>query len=58
MEWDHYDFGRKNLAAFFDGDDTNFFDSKQRVETVKIGVNYRFNLFGIGKGKAPVVARY
>ena len=28
---------------------------KQRIETVKFGINYRFNW---GKGKAPVVASY
>jgi outer membrane immunogenic protein len=67
VEWNHYDFGTKTLFA---GNATipNFIehepfdslgvsaaiDAKQRLETVKIGVNYRFNLFG----KAPVVARY
>jgi outer membrane immunogenic protein len=52
VEWDHYDFGTKHRSFTFE--DTIEFDAKQRLETVKIGVNYRFNLFG----KAPVVARY
>ncbi len=64
VEWDHYDFGTKNLFSNTECDDgcffseSHFIDTKQRVETLKIGVNYRFNLFGVGKGKAPVVARY
>jgi len=62
VEWNHYDFGHKNLitASFVDDgfSSVSTFDTKQLVETVKIGVNYRFNLFGVGKGKAPVVARY
>jgi outer membrane immunogenic protein len=52
VEWDHYDFGTKT-ATFSD-----FFgssDVKQRIEAVKIGVNWRFNLFGKSPG---VVARY
>ncbi len=70
VEWNHYDFGNNDLiarsATFGDctGVTLNCFtvsdtlNEKQRIETVKIGVNYRFNLFGVGKGKAPVVARY
>jgi outer membrane immunogenic protein len=68
VEWDHYDFGTKNLVSNTDCfitcavfAQTQSIETKQRVETVKIGVNYRFNLFGlggVGKGKAPVVARY
>ncbi len=67
VEWDHYDFGTRTLldvsasvplgGGFF-FNQTDFLQDKQRIETVKIGVNYRFNLFGVGKGKAPVVARY
>jgi outer membrane immunogenic protein len=60
VEWDHYDFGTKSVSftGAFVGDEegcceTARFDAKQRLETVKIGVNYRFNF-----GKAPVVARY
>jgi outer membrane immunogenic protein len=69
IEWDHYDFGNKSRTESFralnlgdlrtTGTDTVRID--QRIETVTIGVNYRFNLFGVGgvgKGKAPVVARY
>jgi outer membrane immunogenic protein len=61
VEWNHYDFGTKTLFTefvSFPNGESFFadFDSKQRIETVKVGVNWRFNLFG--KGKAPVVARY
>jgi len=31
--------------------------SRHRIETVRVGLNYRFN-WGKGKGKAPVVAKY
>lgn len=65
VEWDHYDFGNKNttLAPFDDPNEINFLDVKQRIETVRIGVNYRFgDIFGgaglLGKGKAPIAARY
>jgi len=61
-EWDHYDFGTRN-SCFGCGHSTLLhFDVKQRIETVKIGVNYRFDLglLGVGKGigKSPVTARY
>jgi outer membrane immunogenic protein len=62
LEWDHYDFGTKNLlhASFSECTTctihTADFNVSQRVDTVKIGVNYRFGW--VGKGKAPVVARY
>jgi outer membrane immunogenic protein len=49
VEWDHYDFGRKRLVSntrcFIDCSfvsDEVLMDVKQRVETVKTGVNYRF----------------
>jgi outer membrane immunogenic protein len=71
IEWDHYDFGSKSRAASFiptvggvprpDQTAVVTTDIDQRIDTVTIGVNYRFNLFGVGgvgKGKAPVVARY
>jgi outer membrane immunogenic protein len=69
VEWDHYDFGTKGFArngsaSCGEPDELDelcaisaSLDSKQRIETVKIGVNYRFNLFGIGKG-VGVQARY
>jgi outer membrane immunogenic protein len=64
VEWNHYDFGTKTLFAanrtvsdlFEEGETfaiSSAIDAKQRLETIKIGVNYRFNF-----GKAPVVARY
>jgi outer membrane immunogenic protein len=63
VEWNHYDFGTKTLfgrnGTFIGEEDETFafssaIDAKQRLETIKIGVNYRFNF---GKA-APVVARY
>jgi outer membrane immunogenic protein len=58
-EFNFYDFGTKrahlpstsglNFTRAFD------IDAKQRLEAVRVGVNYRFNW---GKGKAPVVAKY
>ena len=54
-EFNHYDFGTKRIATL-PGSEGGFLnvDARQRIEAVKLGVNYRFNLFG----KAPVVARY
>src|SRR6266516_1127365 len=61
VEWNHYDFGNHDLITtsrtFGEFVVTDTFSEKQRIETVKIGVNYRFNWL-FGKGKAPVVARY
>jgi outer membrane immunogenic protein len=59
VEWDHYDFGTKtsDFCAGTDFDGSCLSDVKQRIETVKVGVNWRFNWL-LGKGKAPVVARY
>lgn len=56
VEYDHYDFGTKNVVTHFGpfAGDFDRFDVKQRIDTVKLGVNYRFNLFG----KGPIVARY
>ena len=56
VEWDHYGFGNKRVDLFEPGSTSTFLhaDVKQTIETVRIGVNYRFNwLFGKG-----VVARY
>ena len=54
VEANYYDFGNGKLLAvdpFSEG--TEYFQSgKQTVETVKIGVNYKFG------GDGPVVARY
>ena len=56
-EFNHYDFGNKRLLSI-GGSHGGFIhlDAKQRIEAVRLGVNYRFNLFG--KAPAPVVARY
>jgi len=51
VEYDHYDFGTRNLASPADaggatfpfiGNRTLFFNVKQTVEVAKVGVNYRF----------------
>jgi outer membrane immunogenic protein len=57
-EFNHYDFGTKKMFHFAStSGSTRSFDlsTTQRVESVRVGVNYRFNF---GKGKAPVVAKY
>ena len=57
-EFNHYDFGTKRIAHLRgSGSAASFLDvtAKQRIEAVRLGVNYRFNW---GKGKAPVVAKY
>ena len=56
VEWDHYDFGTKQVRVF-SATEFDDLDVKQRIETVKVGVNYRFSWF-LGKGKAPIAARY
>ena len=62
IEYNHYDFGTRNLNSIddatganppFRGNQSLRFDVKQTIEIAKVGVNYRFNL-----GKSPVVARY
>jgi outer membrane immunogenic protein len=50
LEYDHYHFGTKTVVDN-QGDDP--FPIKQTVDTVKVGVNYRFDW-----GKSPVVAKY
>ncbi len=55
IEFDHYDFGSRRIDLV---DPTPFGgtfpgDIKQRIETVKFGINYRF-----GVAPAPVTARY
>lgn len=60
-EWDHYDFGSQRVCVS-DGacgtGTTTFFDVKQNIETVRVGVNYRFNIGFLGVGKGPFAARY
>ncbi len=52
VEGNYYDFGNGKVLAIGDIFTTTFASGKQTVETVKIGVNYKFG------GDAPVVARY
>jgi outer membrane immunogenic protein len=56
-EFNHYDFGNKTVARFLSTRSVTTFDAKQRIEAVRVGVNYRFNWL-FGKTPAPVVARY
>jgi len=58
VEWDHYFFGTKDVTFHSNFEETTtLVRIKQDIDTVKVGVNYRFNWL-LGKGKAPVVARY
>ena len=52
VEGNYYDFGNGKRLRMGDIFNTRFSSGKQTVETVKIGVNYKFG------GDAPVVARY
>jgi outer membrane immunogenic protein len=65
VEWDHYDFGTKGttIAPFDDPSEIAHVDISQRIDTVRLGLNYRFDfLFGKAPlapfGKAPIAARY
>jgi outer membrane immunogenic protein len=51
VEYDHYGFGSKTVNFAFPGGFVTSVDFKQDIDTVKIGVNYRF-------GGSPVVAKY
>jgi outer membrane immunogenic protein len=49
VEYNHYDFANKNffngsspVGFFGDGTASNSFDLKSRIETVTVGINYRF----------------
>jgi outer membrane immunogenic protein len=53
IEYNHYDFGTKTVDLTEPSLGTFSSDIKQRVDAVKVGINYRF-----GAGKAPIVARY
>jgi len=68
-EYNHYDFGNKNVFFYNPrpscSDDCFSVNTsvKQDIDVIKFGVNYRFNVSGVGKaplgfGKSPVVARY
>jgi outer membrane immunogenic protein len=61
VEFDYYDFGSKSHGFTFTdfnglGPETFIATIKQQIETLTIGVNYHFNLFG--KAPAPIMARY
>ena len=62
-EFQHYDFKGKGVSSFVTsntgfGPASGTLDvTKERIETVKLGINYRFNWL-FGKAPAPVVARY
>jgi outer membrane immunogenic protein len=52
LEYNHVDFGSKNVTVIGTATGTSFVSSSQTLDIVKAGVNYRFNWGG------PVVARY
>ncbi|THD70668.1 MAG: porin family protein [Bradyrhizobium sp.] len=52
VEGNYYNFGNGKLLEISPSDPAAFYSGKQTVETVKIGVNYKFG------GDAPVVAKY
>ncbi|THD72725.1 MAG: porin family protein [Bradyrhizobium sp.] len=52
VEGNYYDFGKGKLLEVSPSDPAAFYSGKQTVETVKIGVNYKFGW------DAPVVAKY
>ncbi len=58
VEWDHYDFGTKStiIAPFDDPSEIANVNISQRIETVRLGLNYRFG--GLFLGKGPLAARY
>lgn len=55
VEYDHMGFGNRTETFVYTGGDFFQENVKQSVDKVLVGVNYRF---GLGKGKAPIVARY
>jgi outer membrane immunogenic protein len=52
LEFDHYEFGTRRVTLFDPNYDPTVADIRQRIDAVKIGVNYRFGAPG------PVSARY
>jgi outer membrane immunogenic protein len=52
LEFDHYEFGTRRVVLFDPNYDPTQADIRQRIDAVKIGVNYRFGASG------PVSARY
>jgi hypothetical protein len=59
VEYDFLGFGTRSVTFTPTRPTTGPFtyDIKQNVQTVLVGINYRFG-WGKGKGKAPVVAKY
>ena len=57
-EYDHYDFGTNNVTVTGSSEFFNV-DINQKIDSVRVGVNYKFNVgfLDIGKGKG-VSARY
>jgi outer membrane immunogenic protein len=55
LQYNFMDFGDRKLTLVDQFGDEESENYRQRVHTVKFGINYRF---GFGKGKGPVVASY
>jgi outer membrane immunogenic protein len=51
LEYSHYDFGNRQVNLAFPGGAPFPMNVDQRIDTMKVGINYRF-------AAAPVVARY
>jgi outer membrane immunogenic protein len=48
IEYDHYGFGTKNVALAAPGAvGPAAYGVKQNIDVVKVGLNYRFNAFGL-----------
>lgn len=52
-EYNHYDFGNRNLSTGTAETTIYALDVKERIDAVKVGVNFRF-----GAAAAPIAARY
>jgi outer membrane immunogenic protein len=57
-EYDHYDFGTERTCFTCTRGTNLHFDITQQIDTVRLGVNYRFNVGFLGIGKGPLAARY
>jgi outer membrane immunogenic protein len=61
VEYDHYDFGNKNLLVNSEvrvPADVATVDVKQRIETVKVGLNYHFGAAAPAAATMPLKATY
>jgi outer membrane immunogenic protein len=45
VEYNYMDFGRRDVDLIFTDGDIETYNIKQSVQTIQVGVNYRFNMF-------------